>query len=373
MFFLSDAGGCGKTSVYKALTSTILGNGGIVKTVAPTGLAATLLKGSKTVHSGFGISIHLNERTVSSIKEVTSVCRELRDTKLIIWDEISMSHVHLFNAIDRSLRILLHNEEPFGGIPIVVEGDFCQLAPVVLHGNRVSIVEACVKSSPVWKTFKELKLIRNMQVNPDEVEFCEWLLTVGSGVEDGNLVDFVKLSKDILTHDVMTSIFGNDLNSLTPADLASRAVLCPKNCDTLTVNEEVLNMLRGQTKSYFSVDNISSCETEEERAQYPIEFVHSLTHMGFPPHMLNLKKGCCVMLLRNLNPKKGLCNGTRLIVETLGTNLIDCSIFSGELRGQKVLIPRIPLDTSENCDIPFKLTRKQFPLRLAYSMTITKS
>ncbi|CAJ0965878.1 unnamed protein product [Ranitomeya imitator] len=292
--------------------------------------------------------------------QVNSVCRELRNTKLIIWDEISMSHVHLFNAVDRSLRILLHNEEPFGGIPIVVGGDFCQQAPVVLQGNHVNIVEACVKSSPVWKSFKELKLIRNIRVNPDEVEFCEWLLTVGSGVEDGNLVDFVKLSKDILTHDVVTSIFGNDLNSLSTALEARSAGVCPKNCDTLTVSEQVLNMLRGQTKSYFSVNNISFCETEEERAQYPIKFVHSLTPMGLPPHMLNLKKGCCVMLLRNLNPKKGHCNGTRLIVETLCTNLINGSIFSGDRRGQKVLIPRIPLDTSKNYDILF-VNKKTIP------------
>ncbi len=161
-FFLSGAGGCGKTFVYKALTATIISQGGFVKAVAPTGLAATLLKGGKTVHSGFGLGIDLDKNSVSRIKQGTQEWRELLQTKLIIWDEISMCHVHLLLAVDRSLRDLLDCTEPFGGIPIVVGGDFRQQAPVVVHGNRVNIVEACVKSSHIWKKFQQLKLLQNI-------------------------------------------------------------------------------------------------------------------------------------------------------------------------------------------------------------------
>lgn len=371
-FFLSGAGGCGKTFVYKALTSTILGQGGIVKSVAPTGLAATLLKGGKTVHSGFGISIYLDKNTVSRFKQGSKEWKELIATNLIIWDEISMCHVHLLKAVDRSLRDLLNCDEPFGGIPIVVGGDFMQQAPVVLHGNRVQVVEACVKSCDIWLKFRELKLKTNMRVCSDEVEFTSWLLEIGEAKNSSDYSDFVKLDHDILTNDVVASIFGDDIDSLSPDELASRAILCPKNDDTLKINNRILGMLGSSEKVYFSVDSVANCDSEEERTQYPMEFLHSLTPMGLPPHCLRLKKGCCVMLLRNLNPRRGLCNGTRLIVESLGTNLLECIIFSGDNKGKKVFIPRIALDAN-NSDLPFQLKRKQFPIRLAYSMTITKS
>lgn len=103
-----------------------------------------------------------------------------------------------------------------------------------------------------------------------------------------------------------------------------------------------------------------------------MEFLNSITPMGMPPHQLNLKKGCCVMLLRNLCPKSGLCNGTRMIVEDMERNLVRCTIFSGERKGERVFIPKIAMDC-KNSDLPFHLQRKQFPLRLAYSLTITKS
>lgn len=63
-FFLSGACGCGKTFLYEALINRVTSEGGFVKAVAPTGLAATLLPGGKTVHSAFGISVHLNEKSV---------------------------------------------------------------------------------------------------------------------------------------------------------------------------------------------------------------------------------------------------------------------------------------------------------------------
>uniref|UniRef100_A0A1Y1KC94 ATP-dependent DNA helicase n=1 Tax=Photinus pyralis TaxID=7054 RepID=A0A1Y1KC94_PHOPY len=333
----------------------------------------TFILGGKTVHSGFGIPINLDETTTSRFKQGTNSWRELKNTKLIIWDEISMCHAHLLNAVDRSLRFLMNCDDPFGGIVIVVGGDFRQQAPVVPHGTRVQIVEACVKSSPVWKHFKELKLLQNMRLNQGNAVFGEWLLSVGGGVDAAaKHCDFVQLSSDIITDDIVKSVYGENINTLSSDRLASMAILCPKNADTLLINEKVLAMLNGEQKSYYSIDKVAECESEEEEAQYPVEFLHSLTPMGFPPHCLNLKQGCCVTLLRNLNPKHGLCNGTRLIVESLGNNIIECSIFSGHRKGQKVLIPRILIDSS-NTDLPFKFSRKQFPLRLAYSITITKS
>lgn len=213
---------------------------------------------------------------------------------------------------------------------------------------------------------------QNMRVNAGEEQFAEWLLSVGSGYDGENKSDFVKLDPEFLCKDIVTAVFGDDVGSLKPEELAVRAVLCPKNEDTMRVNETILSKLPGESTCYYSVDSIVDCESAEERAQYPLEFLNSLTPMGMPPHRLNLKKGCCVMLLRNLNTKRGLCNGTRLIVESLCTNVIECSIFSGARRGEKVFLPRINLDVKDS-DLPFQLKRRQFPLRLAYSMTITKS
>jgi len=91
-----------------------------------------------------------------------------------------------------------------------------------------------------------------------------------------------------------------------------------------------------------------------------------------PPHDLRLKHGAIVMLLRNLNVKDGLCNGTRLIVDHMGDRVLQCTIARGQRAGQQVLIPRIELAPTDTT-LPFVLRRRQFPLRLAFSMTINKS
>ena len=80
------------------------------------------------------------------------------------------------------------------------------------------------------------------------------------------------------------------------------------------------------------------------------------------------------MLLRNLDPSKGLCNGTRMILNRIQPRVLDCTVISGDQRfaGNRVLIPRISL-TPSNDSLPVPLRRRQFPVRLAFSMTINKS
>ena len=78
------------------------------------------------------------------------------------------------------------------------------------------------------------------------------------------------------------------------------------------------------------------------------------------------------MLMPNINPKMGLCNGTRLIFKKLHRNhLLECLIVGGEFANRKVLIPRITLKPKEK-EFPFEWTRRQFPVRVAFAMTINK-
>ena len=94
---------------------------------------------------------------------------------------------------------------------------------------------------------------------------------------------------------------------------------------------------------------------------------------GMPPHKLRLKVGAVVVVLRNLSLQQGVCNGTRLQVTAVQPNLLVGKILAGERKGETVLLPKISLQQTENDEMPFRLKRRQFPVRLGFAMTINKS
>ncbi|CAI0383807.1 unnamed protein product [Linum tenue] len=105
---------------------------------------------------------------------------------------------------------------------------------------------------------------------------------------------------------------------------------------------------------------------------YPTEFLNTLSFNGVPDHEIRLKVNTPLMLLRNLSPPSGLCNGTRLMITSLGQNSIIGNIMGGSFDGKPVAISRIVLNI-EDKKWSFILKRRQFPVRLCYGMTINKS
>uniref|UniRef100_A0A1I7Z7J3 ATP-dependent DNA helicase n=1 Tax=Steinernema glaseri TaxID=37863 RepID=A0A1I7Z7J3_9BILA len=94
-------------------------------------------------------------------------------------------------------------------------------------------------------------------------------------------------------------------------DWTNRSILTVNNRDSLKLNEQVLDRLPGDKKSYVGIDTAID---EKSFISIEPETYHNETPSGLPPHILNLKVGCEVMLLRNLNVSIGLCNGTRMKV-----------------------------------------------------------
>ena len=120
--------------------------------------------------------------------------------------------------------------------------------------------------------------------------------------------------------------------------------------------------------TYNSADSIASGDADQNF--YPIEFLNNQNPTSLPPHQLKLKVNTPVMLLRNLNLSQGLLNSTRLLIKTLGRRVIQAKIMTGTHVGHIVFIPRIALTTTKDCHLPFTPTRRQFPIKPSYAMTI---
>ena len=210
-----------------------------------------------------------------------------------------------------------------------------------------------------------------MRANDDQL-FSDWLLELGKGTlpcPNDALPESIIIPREcnIVEGNIVDAVFGG----IAQANFVSTVILTPTNECSLQLNEQVLALLDGEAKTYFSAD-CANFEGGSHVTSYPVEFLHTITPSGMPPHKLTLKVGAIIMLLRNLDIRMGLCNGTRLIIRRLFTNILDAEIITSVHRGHRVLIPRIKLAPSDVA-LPFTLQRVQFPIRLAYSMTINKA
>ncbi|XP_016164481.1 uncharacterized protein LOC107607002 [Arachis ipaensis] len=125
-------------------------------------------------------------------------------------------------------------------------------------------------------------------------------------------------------------------------------------------------------KEYLSFDTTCQADENEDVQQewFTPEFLNDIKYSGLSNHKLNLKSGVAIILLRNIDQTLGLCNGTRLIINELGSNVIGATVVTGRNIGDK--ISRMNLIPSD-LGLPFKFQRRQFPLIICFAMTINKS
>ncbi|KAL0693661.1 hypothetical protein Bca4012_060841 [Brassica carinata] len=320
----------------------------------------------------------------------------IEKTDLIIWDEAPMTHKHAFEALDKSLKDIMSKKNPpakdhtFGGKTVLLGGDFRQILPVIPRGSRADTVLASISHSYLWDSCHKFSLKTNMRVNRDDKDFSEWLLKVGEGrtesvqedEDNGNpeqmiIVEnsLVQDSSDDPLEQVVDTAYG-DVNKMnvSHSSYTDKAILTPRNETVDDINAYTMSKTGGESKDYYSYDSfeISDTQSDQNDALYAIEYLNSLEYPGLPSHKLTLKVGAPVMLLRNINQRKGLCNGTRMILTHIGERVLRAEILTGSHIGKEVFIPRIVLLHDET-KLPFTLRRRQFPIRVCYAMTINKS
>eukprot|EP00794_Sanderia_malayensis_P014510 gene14510-biopygen11614 len=200
----------------------------------------------------------------------------------------------------------------------------------------------------------------------------------GNGVEPHDHQDQINLPQQICINslDLINSIYpqaesGDAHLLLDPNTMSERCSLTPKNEFSHHINELILQRLPTPRKQYLSIDTVQT-DDPEEAAAYPMEFLNAQTPGGMPLHSLQLKVGTTIILLRNIEPAKGLCNGTRLIVRDLKQHIITAEIITTQNKGQYVMLPRITM-TCQDSSLPISMARKQFQVRLAYCLTNNKA
>nr|KYP34779.1 ATP-dependent DNA helicase PIF1 [Cajanus cajan] len=351
VFFVDGPRGTGKTFLYRTLIAKVRSKGQIVLATTSSGIVVTLLPGGRTAHSRFKIPINVEADSFCFISKQSDLAKLIREITTIIWDEAPMTNRYAFEALDRSLKDILDCNAPFGGKIMILGGDFCQVLPVVLKD----------------KTCDHYKII-----------ILQNIMRIGDGNEPTKCDDMVKVPHQIeitwegensiqkLIRDTFPQLQSHTWDA---SYMVERAILTPKNEDVQKLNDIIINHFLGEERELLSFDEVEG----DTHNLYQQEYLHSITPGGFPPHDLKVKKGAPLMLLRNIDPKAGLCNGTRLLCRGFFMNMLGVEILTGHNIGKRSFLPRIKHKTTESAGLPFVLIRKQFPMKLSFAITINKS
>jgi hypothetical protein len=181
---LDAPGGSGKSYVLEAILAYVRLQGNVALATATTGIAATLLPNGRTMHSRCKVPINITAESTCSVTRRDRTGKLIIESKLFVCDEVTSAPRYCFEAVDRSFQDLREDRRPFGGMTTVLCGDWRQILPVVRRGSPADILDACLKSSRLWRHVQVEHLRRNMRVELSgaaDNQFTDHLLDIGDG------------------------------------------------------------------------------------------------------------------------------------------------------------------------------------------------
>ena len=339
-FYITGKAGSGKSTLLAYFRSVTQKNTAVL---APTGVAAIRVKG-QTIHSFFGFPPKvIQTRHIKKVRQIEL----LQNLETLIIDEISMVRADVFDAIDYSLRV--HRKkltQPFGGVQVVVFGDLFQLPPVV-NMDESSLLE---RIYPNGQFFFHSNIFQDAQFKTLELQSIyrqtdDHFIYLLNAVRDGSITN----SQIDNLNDSLVDNFEMD---------EGKIILTTTNARASGINQNYLKQLSSEEFSY--------------RAQATGQFYKEL----FPTdEVLKLKKGAQVIMIKN-DPEKRWVNGSIGTIHDIAEKKIKVKINHKIYEVKKEKWDRIQYsydddqqEVLENVTGSFK----QYPMRLAWAITIHKS
>lgn len=339
--FLTGSAGTGKTEVIKMFIKVYKQNK-IIGVTSTTGISA-LLFGGVTIHSFLGIGLGQGsvESMVKKIFTRPHLRKRWQELEVLIVDEISMLSPDLFDKLEKLARRIRRNEQPFGGIQLILSGDFLQLP-------CINSDDFCFESK-AWENCIENTVYLTEIMRQKDSEFQECLNNIRMGL-------LPKKTRKLLKSRVgveLTNDFG-----IKPTKLFST------NYSVDYVNNKELDILAENDPEFFEYNMDITVYPGIKNRDTVIEKYKKSCNAA---ETIQLCKGAQVMLLFNMDTEGGLVNGSRGVV----------SGFIGDiplvkfLNGREVLVDYHIWETEENGQKILRVI--QIPLKLAYALTIHKS
>ena len=336
--FLTGSAGTGKTYVLHQFIEQLKDAKVNVAVTASTGVAATHIKGV-TIHSwsGIGVKDELSSKDLSNLKKRKYIKDQFKKAKVLIIDEISMLHKKQLNAIDKVLCHCLDTNESFGGLQIVVCGDFFQLPPIGNRGERSSDKFAFMSTAWQNANFNVCYLSEQHRQNDNSLNLI--LNEIRSGTISQNSINLLKEASKTNFHE-----------DALPTKLYTH------NEDVDFINNTHLADLPSKSRFF-------KAKTEGDKSLITV-----LKKTVLAQDDMALRIGAKVMFVKN-NPDKGFINGT--LGELIGYSKLGLPIVK-TLDNEKITV------TPESWSIDDEkgstlASYKQIPLRLAWAITVHKS
>jgi ATP-dependent DNA helicase PIF1 len=334
--FLTGSPGSGKTYTVKAYIDWLRSHSIEPSITASTGVAATHIHGL-TIHawSGIGITENFTPYEIDRIAGKEQVAKRIQKTSVLIMDEVSMLSGTVLDAVDAVCRQVRGNDMPFGGIQVVLVGDFYQLPPIAGRGRKVPFAF----ESEAWRSLNVVTCYLTEQHRQDDGQFLSLL----SAIRAGNFAD----DESELLQERFSKV--EDVSLEIPR-------LYTHNADVDRLNDSQLAVLPGNAHVF----------TMESTGKANI--IEGLKRGCLSPERLSLKEGAIVMCTKN-NASMGYANGT--IGKIVGFDT-DTGYPMIETRDDRILtISPVEWVVEEEGKIRAKIA--QVPLRLAWAITVHKS